>query len=102
MTHRAAHPREIIALTNDQFLPMDVATDAEGLYAALVRPAVGSEENAQLQIYIAALRQDRDEKRIRDVFWLPTKEMPAYRAANCRMSLPLTGWSFTPTISGMG
>ncbi len=62
------HARELFDIPNDQLLPMDVATDAEDLYATLVRPAVGAEENAQLQICIAALRQDRDEGRMRHTF----------------------------------
>ena len=76
-THIIRHPRDIAAVPHGQFIQLDVAIDADDVYATLIQPAIGSQEDSTLAIYIAALRHDIASGRIRHKYWIPTDVMPA-------------------------
>ncbi len=56
-------------------LPVDIAVDAEDLYQCLVKPALGSQTDQGMAIYISSLRHDSRTGRIRAKYWVPTAYM---------------------------
>jgi len=76
-THILRHPRDLAEVPHNQFIPLDVAIDADDVYATLIQPAIGSQEDSTLAIYIAALRHDIASGRVRHKYWIPTDVMPA-------------------------
>ena len=71
------HPRALMSVPSSYLIPVDLIVDCDDLYQNMIQPAVGSQQDAQMAVYVSALRHDIATGRIRGRFWVPTDDVLA-------------------------
>ena len=75
--HRLAHPSDMMTVSHQDMMPFDVVCDANDLYDILCKPALGSQTDLQMSIYVSSLRHDCRSGRVRHRYWVNTHAMLA-------------------------
>ena len=89
--HELEHPgltaSELIAAEGHELIPIIGITDCEDLHATLISPAAPTPSNKSLTLYLSALRELKELKRVKEYVWIDTRNM----LANAMTKLELDG-----------
>ena len=77
--HELSNPeisvRELCTLPGRKLVPIDVSVDCRDVYEVLIKSATPNVTNKSLALYVAALRQEKEQERIRNIAWIDTRDM---------------------------
>ena len=65
---------QLLAVPGDELCPVDAATDCGDLYESLVQPAAPTPTNRSVVLYLAALREAKQTRRVRSWLWVDTED----------------------------
>jgi hypothetical protein len=77
LEHPGATAVEMIKLDGPALTPIIGITDCEDLHCALISAAMPNLSNKALSLYISALRELRQQKRVLEYMWCDTRDMVA-------------------------